>query len=60
MLTISDLDLAVAMTDRARRRVPAYADFLRRNGIDPGERVDAEAFTQLPVMTKTGYITRYP
>ncbi|WHU47050.1 hypothetical protein QNM97_24375 [Gordonia sp. L191] len=60
MLTISDLDLAVAMTDRARRRVPAYADFLRRNGIDPGERVDAEAFTQLPVMTKAGYITRYP
>ncbi|WP_246007725.1 hypothetical protein [Gordonia oryzae] len=60
MLTITDLDLAAAMTDRARRKVPAYADFLRHNGIDPGERIDADAFTRLPAMTKTGYITRYP
>ncbi len=48
MLTISDLDLAVAMADRARRRVPAYADFLRRNGIDPGERIDAEPSRSCP------------
>ncbi|MEP9416978.1 hypothetical protein ABLE92_21940 [Gordonia sp. VNQ95] len=59
-MNISDLDLAVAVTERARRRVPAYADFLRRNGVDPCDRVDAASFTRLPEMTKDNYLTHYP
>lgn len=59
MITLSSLDLAVSLTDRARRRVPAYADFLRHNGIDPSDRLDGAVFTALPVMTKQNYLTRY-
>ncbi|MGC4935285.1 hypothetical protein ACLQ3C_16580 [Gordonia sp. DT30] len=60
MITISDVDLAVAVTERARRRVPAYADFLLRNGVDPADRTDNDSFARLPVMTKENYLSHYP
>jgi phenylacetate-CoA ligase len=51
---------ALALFHEAARRVPAYADFLTRQGCDP-TRIQAPAdFAQVPVMDKRNYLTQYP
>ncbi|GIJ12282.1 phenylacetate--CoA ligase family protein [Micromonospora andamanensis] len=42
---------------RAARSVPAYADFLRAQGVDPATVTESSA---IPLMTKVNYHQRYP
>ncbi len=51
---------ALALFHEAARRVPAYGDFLARQGCDPA-RIQAPAdLIQVPVMDKKNYLTQYP
>jgi phenylacetate-coenzyme A ligase PaaK-like adenylate-forming protein len=45
---------------RAARDVPAYASFLREQGVNPTAIGDLESFRTLPVTTKENYYRRYP
>ncbi|MDH2428140.1 phenylacetate--CoA ligase family protein [Sphaerisporangium sp. TRM90804] len=40
--------------------VPAYQDFLRRHGVDPGKVATIADFRRLPLMTKEDYHGPYP
>ncbi|MGY6216440.1 phenylacetate--CoA ligase family protein [Methylolobus aquaticus] len=51
---------AAALAAAAIDKVPAYREFLRSHGVDPtAPRTDAD-FARLPLMTKPGYMQRYP
>lgn len=45
---------------RVAATVPAYQDFLRRNGIDAGSVRTMADFGRLPLLTKENYHRRYP
>lgn len=51
---------ALALFHAAARRVPAYRDFLARQGCDPARIQTPAAFAQVPVMDKRNYLTQYP
>lgn len=40
--------------------VPAYRDFLAAHGVDPARVRTGEDFAALPLVTKEGYVKRYP
>ncbi|HET7754963.1 MAG TPA: phenylacetate--CoA ligase family protein [Anaeromyxobacteraceae bacterium] len=40
--------------------VPAYRDFLSSHGVEPTAVTTREAFLALPLVTKDGYLRRYP
>lgn len=44
---------------RVAATVPAYRDFLREHGVDPGEVTTIEQFARLPLTDKDGYTRRY-
>ncbi|CAM3094612.1 phenylacetate--CoA ligase family protein [Skermania piniformis] len=44
----------------AARRVPAYRDFLRVNGVNPDDIRTPDDFAQVPPVTKANYLTAYP
>lgn len=41
-------------------RVPAYRAFLAEHGIDPRSVQTLEDFSRLPLLTKAGYVRKYP
>lgn len=45
---------------RVVKKVPAYKDFLRKNGINPAKIKTSTDFLSLPVMDKNNYLRRYP
>ena len=51
---------ALELFHSVAREVPAYSLFLREHGIDPASIQTFEDFTQLPLIHKKNYITRYP
>jgi phenylacetate-CoA ligase len=51
---------ALALFHAAARRVPAYGDFLARQGCDPARIATPADFAQVPVMDKRNYLTQYP
>jgi phenylacetate-CoA ligase len=51
---------AVALFHRVAGSVPAYRDFLGRNGVDPAAVRTAADFERLPLTTKENYQRRYP
>ncbi|MEU5879597.1 phenylacetate--CoA ligase family protein [Spirillospora sp. NPDC047279] len=48
---------ALAVFRQAADTVPAYAAFLREHGVDPA---GVTALSDVPVMSKDGYVRRYP
>ena len=56
----SAVKAALSLANAAMERVPAYGTFLRSSGVEPSALRSAEAFARLPLMTKAGYIQRYP
>lgn len=42
------------------KRVPAYADFLKKNNINPKDIKTSEDFKRLPWIDKKNYLTQYP
>lgn len=50
---------AMALFKEAARRVPAYKDFLQKNGIDPSRIFTPEDFAKLPRMDKPNYMSQY-
>ena len=51
---------AVALFHQVARSVPAYRDFLARNGADPAAVRTLADFQRLPLTTKENYQRRYP
>ena len=51
---------AVALFHDVASSVPAYGDFLARNGVDPAAISDLAGFQQLPLTTKDNYQRQYP
>lgn len=51
---------ALELFQRVARRVPAYAAFLAEHGVDPTAVTSAEAFRQLPQVSKQNYLSRHP
>jgi phenylacetate-CoA ligase len=51
---------ALALFHAAARRVPAYGDFLARQGCDPARIQTSADFAAVPVMDKRNYLTQYP
>lgn len=60
LLTESPAQAALNLFHSAAAAVPAYRDFLKREGVDPA-RIQTEAdFQKLPLLTKQNYILAYP
>lgn len=56
-------DPAPSVLEHFRRTaadVPAYAAFLHERGVDPASVRTLEDFGRVPLMTKDGYVRRYP
>ncbi len=51
---------ALALFQRTARGVPAYATFLREHRVDPLAVRDFDAFLRLPLLTRKGYVERFP
>ncbi|MBL1264422.1 phenylacetate--CoA ligase family protein [Methylomicrobium sp. RS1] len=51
---------ALQLFKAAAAEVPAYRQFLQDRGIDPDSIADGEGFTSLPLLTKTGYMQKFP
>src|SRR4051794_17428808 len=51
---------ALALFHEAAQRVPAYQDFLDRQGCDPAGIQAPADLAQVPVMDKRNYLTQYP
>jgi phenylacetate-CoA ligase len=51
---------ALTLFHQAAERVPAYADFLRRHGVNPALVTTAADFASVPVVDKANYLTKYP
>ncbi|HEU4539210.1 MAG TPA: phenylacetate--CoA ligase family protein, partial [Polyangiaceae bacterium] len=51
---------ALALFRRAAAEVPAYGEFLRERGVDPGAVRGPDDFGRLPLVTKADYVRRYP
>ena len=58
--TTSSEAAALALFHAAAAEVPAYRDFLQKQGIDPAQVRDFAAFQALPLMTKANYMRAYP
>lgn len=56
---IPGLDHALEIASRAANDVPAYADHLRRHGLDP-EQISSIELGQLPIITKQNYLSVHP
>ncbi len=50
---------AIAIFHRAVAQVPAYADFLKKSGVEPASVVSYEDFQQVPPTSKENYIEKY-
>ena len=50
----------LALFARAAREVPAYADFLKKHGIEPSRIRTWADFQQVPVTDKANYLRQYP
>lgn len=50
----------LAMFARAAREVPAYADFLKKRGVDASRIRTWADFQQVPVTSKADYLRQYP
>jgi phenylacetate-CoA ligase len=53
-------DAVISLFRRTVDEVPAYGDFLAKQGISPGQVTSIEAFRQLPLMNKPNYMYAYP
>src|SRR3989344_8019682 len=51
---------ALQVFHAAAQRVPAYRDFLKKEGIKPEKIKTYSDFSQVPVVDKKNYLTRYP
>jgi len=51
---------ALALFRRTAESVPAYADFLRKNGFEAESVRTAGDFSRVPVVTKQNYVLAYP
>ncbi len=58
--TISAEAHVLALFHAAATEVPAYRDFLQKQGIDAAGIQDFAAFQALPLMTKANYMRAYP
>jgi phenylacetate-CoA ligase len=59
-LTESPEQAALNLFHSVAAEVPAYNDFLRREGVDPVRIQTAADFQKLPLLTKQNYILPYP
>ena len=59
-LTADPAPHLLALFERTRATVPAYAAFLREHGVDPTRIRTLEDFRELPLTTKANYHQRYP
>lgn len=50
---------ALALFQEVSEQVPAYREFLRTRGVDPGRVIDQAAFQALPLIDKAGYMHAY-
>jgi phenylacetate-CoA ligase len=50
----------LALFREVAAEVPAYRDFLAEHGVDPATVRTREDFAALPLVTKDGYLRRYP
>lgn len=50
----------LALFHQASRRVPAYADFLKKSKINPKNIKTIEHFKKVPLINKKNYISKYP
>ena len=50
---------ALQLFHAAADRVPAYKDFLKKQGVRPSSIVNAQDFSKVPVLTKQNYIQQY-
>lgn len=51
---------ALKLFHEAARRVPAYRDFLKRNGVKPPKIKTFKDFESLPITSKADYLRKYP
>lgn len=51
---------ALALFQETAREVPAYRAFLDEHGVDPARIRKREDFERLPLLTKDGYLKKYP
>jgi phenylacetate-CoA ligase len=51
---------AIELFHTTAREVPAYRAFLAEHGVDPARIRTREAFEHLPLLTKAGYLEKYP
>lgn len=51
---------ALTLFHDAASRIPAYADFLHKNGLNPAAIQSIKDFHKVPIMDKQNYITQYP
>jgi hypothetical protein len=51
---------ALELFRRTAATVPAYREFLREHGIDPGEVTSLDDFRRVPMTDKESYHRRYP
>ncbi len=52
--------MALDLFKKCAARVPAYKDFLARNGVDPAGIMTMDDFSRLPITSKSNYIKQYP
>lgn len=45
---------------KASKKVPAYKDFLKKGGVNPGEIKTWDDFQKVPPMSKKNYLRKYP
>lgn len=53
-------DMALNLFHDMSRRVPAYQDFLKKNGFDPAGVKSIEDFKNIPAVDKDNYLREYP
>jgi phenylacetate-CoA ligase len=53
-------DRALKLFHQMAERVPAYKDFLHKNGVDPEKVSSAEYLHEVPAISKENYIKAYP
>lgn len=51
---------ALALFHETARNVPAYRAFLSERGVDPADVESTGDFARLPLLTKDGYLKKYP
>jgi len=51
---------ALALFQAAAEHVPAYQDFLKKQGVEPAKIKTADDFSQLPITDRENYLRAYP